>query len=497
LTPAFFTTIWRETLFSQDQIKLLDSSFQRGLILGEPTAERLEKIEMASRNRLANLSILGLPLDFDGIKNFLEQSGDTLSVDEYMAWLDSCLETNLFLKIIGADDNMSLWRLHDVVSDYFIKNAQTEDLKRYHRNADGFILERISSLAMSMNIILPDGDARRDAILGANNFLYQISHLPQHQEFHQSILNLAINWFDHLFWLGEYKEAADILNSICFALARRGQRKMAENMLAAIASKTKGLTSVVAQMNLATLLREELQLSLAIRLYWQLIPKLSKLKAFIQLAQILSEMAAIYRQMGNLRRSAMILELSVILNRWLKNWKSLAIARSQLSSTYRYLKYYSLALRNSKKAVNYFRKTNDLLNLGRSLLTQGNIHYNKSKSDSALLCFNESLEIGKRIEDHQTEIGSTSGKARVFLSLKKYDEAQTLLEQAISLRERYNDHYIGIEYQNMGALHEQKGDYAMALGWYQKALVQFEKYMPVEVAACRWNIAQVQAKYRG
>lgn len=208
-------------------------------------------------------------------------------------------------------------------------------------------------------------------------------------------------------------------------------------------------------------------------------------------------MAAIYRQMGNLRRSAMILELSVILNRWLKNWKSLAIARSQLSSTYRYLKYYSLALRNSKKAVNYFRKTNDLLNLGRSLLTQGNIHYNKSKSDSALLCFNESLEIGKRIEDHQTEIGSTSGKARVFLSLKKYDEAQTLLEQAISLRERYNDHYIGIEYQNMGALHEQKGDYAMALGWYQKALVQFEKYMPVEVAACRWNIAQVQAKYRG
>ncbi|NOG76985.1 MAG: hypothetical protein HND45_13935 [Chloroflexi bacterium] len=49
----------------------------------------------------------------------------------------------------------------------------------------------------------------------------------------------------------------------------------------------------------------------------------------------------------------------------------------------------------------------------------------------------------------------------------------------------------------MGALHEQKGDYAMALGWYQKALVQFEKYMPAEVAACRWNIAQVQAKYRG
>jgi len=49
----------------------------------------------------------------------------------------------------------------------------------------------------------------------------------------------------------------------------------------------------------------------------------------------------------------------------------------------------------------------------------------------------------------------------------------------------------------MGALNEQKGDFAMALGWYQKALTQFEKFMPVEVPACRRNIAVVQAKYRG
>ena len=84
-----------------------------------------------------------------------------------------------------------------------------------------------------------------------------------------------------------------------------------------------------------------------------------------------------------------------------------------------------------------------------------------------------------------------------FSYFKQFDEAQSLLYQAISLRERHNDHQIGIEYQNIGALYEQKGDFAMALGWYQKALTQLEKFQPGEASACRRNIAAVQAKYRG
>ena len=372
-------------MLDQDQNNSLELAFQRGIKLQDQTImDYLEKLEGASRDNLANLSILGLPLDFNGIKNFFGLSGIIWPGDELLSWFVSCLETNLFIKVTGTENSALLWRLQDRVSAYFTTHSKVEDLKRYHRNADRFILENLSALATGINITLPDGEARREAILGPNNFLYQVSHLPQHQEFHQSILNLAINWFDHLFWLEEYKEAADILNSICFALARRGQRKMAENMLAAVASKAKGLTSVIAQLNLATLLREEQRLLLALRLYWRTIPALLRQHAYFQLAQVLSEIAAVYRQMGNLTRAAAILELSVILNRLLKNGKSTAIAHSQLASTYRYLKKYTLALRNSEHAVAHFRKTNDLLNLGRSLLTQGNIYYNKSKSDPAL-----------------------------------------------------------------------------------------------------------------
>jgi hypothetical protein len=230
-------------LLDQDQNNSLELAFQRGIKLQDQAImDYLEKLEGSSRDNLTNLSILGLPLDFNGIKNFFELSGIIWSGDELLSWFVSCLETNLFIKAAGVDNSAVLWRLQDHVSAYFTTHSKVEDLKRYHRNADRFILENLSALATSINITLPDGDARRDAIIGPNNFLYQISHLPQHMEFHKSILNLALNWFDHLFWLEEYNEAADILNSICFALARRGQRKMAENMLAAVASKVKGLT---------------------------------------------------------------------------------------------------------------------------------------------------------------------------------------------------------------------------------------------------------------
>ena len=218
----------------------MDSAFQRGLKHhDQPVEECLEKMELSSRDNLANLATLGLTLDFSGIKYFFELGGSALSGDKLMAWLEFCLEMNLFLKAIGNDNITFLWQVRDDVNTYFRKHSKIEDLNRYHRNADTFILEQLAFFAKSINFPLPEGQARREAIIGPNNFLYQLSHLPQHQNLHQSILNIAVNWFDHLFWLEEYKEAADILNHICFALARRGQKKMAENMLAAIAGKTK------------------------------------------------------------------------------------------------------------------------------------------------------------------------------------------------------------------------------------------------------------------
>ena len=111
-------------------------------------------------------------------------------------------------------------------------------------------------------------------------------------------------------------------------------------------------------------------------------------------------------------------------------------------------------------------------------------------------CFDEAFEIGEKTVDNLTIINALSGKALVFLESKQYDEAQTLLEQVISMRERNNNHNIGVEYHNMGFLLEQKGEFAVALGWYRKALIQFEKYIPVDVPNCRRCISRAESKYK-
>lgn len=484
-------------MLDQNQKEQLVIAFQLGQSLQNiSVSERLESIDSLAKEYLANFSILKLGLDFDGIKQFYEISGAARSDSEHLEWLIICLKAALLTQLFNESEDALRWEVPDDVSRYVAVHSTPESIKHYHANADKFLLEQMVQLAGQIGFQSSDKVTPREAIIQPYGFLYQVSHLPQHQEFHHGILNFALNWFDHLVQLEEYGDAANILNHICFALARRGQRKLAENLLVLIASKTKGLTNLVARTNLANLLREENQISLALRLYWQIIPGLLSQRAFLQLAQVLTHMAAIYRQKGALVKSVMTLEFSVLLNGWLKNRKSQAIARSQLASTYRYLRMYVPALNSANLAIEYFRKTNDYLNLGRSLLTRGNINYNLSRSEPAIDCFSEALQIGQQISDPQSTIGAISGKARVLIFLKRHDEAQSLLEEAINLRERNNDHNVGIEFENMGALFEQKGNFALALGWYQKALEQFEKYMPVEANNCRKKIAILETKLR-
>jgi tetratricopeptide (TPR) repeat protein len=484
-------------LLDQQQKDKLTASLQRGQALNNISIfERLGSLDSSAKDQLANFSILGMGLDFEGTAQYFEIGGLVISATDLLTWLAQCLETNLLLQLENTDNDIIQWMAPEEVYKYFVTVSKPEDLKRYHLNADQYLLKQLIQLAAEIGFLLSPGVTPREAVIQLYGFLDQISHLPQYQKFHHSILNFALNWYGHLVQLEAYTEAASILNHICFALARRGQRTLAENQLALIANKTRGLTSLAAQVNLASLLREENKTSIALRIYWKAIPGLLRHRAFIQLAQVLTHMAAIYRQNGKLVRSALVLECSVLLDGWLKDRKSQAISRAQLASTYRYLHRYTFAMNNASRAVEYFRRSKDQLNLGRSLMTKGNIYYNLSRSDSALECFEEALQIGQQINDPQTSIGARSGKGRVFLFLRRYDDAQTMLEEAISLRERNNDHNIGIEYENMGALFEQKGNFAIALGWYQKALEQFERYMPVEINNCQRKITLLEAKYR-
>lgn len=479
------------TVLDPRQKELLNLAAQRGQSVNRRTlADSIASINPPAFGHLASYAVLGMNLVFVEIEQFFESGGFLLQGEELINWLVQCLEWDLIRIEYPDGHDEPYFSCPDGVRHYFLTHLSSDELALEHRRAISFHSEKLALLASDIGFVLRGGEKA----IEPGGFLDQISHLPQYQSLHHNILNYALNWHEHLFQLREFEDAANILNSICFALSRRGQKKLAESLLARIATQTKGLISLAAWINLATLLRQEQQHSAALRIYWRTVPGLLRLRAFIQLAQVLTEISAVYRQTGKLIPSALMLEFSVILNGRLKNGQSQAIAQSQLASTYRLLRMYQPALKVSTAAISYFRLADDRLNLGRSLLTQGNIYYNLKMIELAFTCFDEAQQVGRQIGDPQAEIGALGGKARLLMLTGFLDQAKQLLEETISRREQIRDHTVGVEYQNLGVCYEQQGNLALALGWYQKAQLEFERYLPVEAPSCRRKIAALEKK---
>ncbi len=473
----------------------LKQAAQRGS--GDPQAalaERLSPLMPEELDYLARFAILAQRTNFEGLAAFFEMCNAPFSAGELQTWLVKCLELDL-LQMDMVENSLPYFMCPAQVCQHFLTNSSPDRLSFVHRSADRFFELQLTQLAVELQVKLPGNvSERRAALLGPEGLLYDLAHLPQYQEFHQGMVNFALNWHEHLFVLRQFSEAANLLNAVCFAVARRGQRRMAEKLLERMALASSGLVSSVAWINLATLLREESQLSAALKIYYREIPKLIRLRAFLQLAVVVSEIGAIYRHQGRYLLSAVTLELGEILHGWLKNHQSRAIAQSQLASTYQYLRMYRAASRAARSAISYFRENGDLLNLGRSLLTQGNIYYRLKQAGTADDCFAEALQIGRQISDSQAICGALGGKARVLMLQQQFDEARVLLEETIALRQRGADHLVGVEYQNMGLLYELRGNLGMAAAWYRKALEQFKRYMPAEVDACQHKIDGIEKK---
>ena len=450
-----------------------------------PVTDRLVGLSYLDWDRLACYSILGVSLDLERLEIFFKSCEELLLISELPSWLVKCVKNGLVRVDDTTVDNLN-FPVEQEVYEHFLTAVAPEDSLRYHACADKFFEGQLSTIAVEMEIELPEDPlTRRKYLIGPDGFLWQISHLPQYQEFHQTIVSFAANWHEHHFQLKRFEEAADVLNSVCFALSRRGERRLAENLLARMESVSKGRYKLVAKINLATLLREEHKLDTALKLYYQVIPGLIWSRAFLQLAMTIAEIGAIYRHKGKLVRAVMILEFSVLLNGWLKNYQGAAIANSLLASTYRYLKMYKVAIETSQKAIDYFRETNDMLNLGRSLVTLGSIYNFMRRPENAMDAYDEALQIGQQIVDPQTICRSIGGKAAISMQGNQTDEAQGFLEEAIGLKERYFDYTVGIEYENLGSIYNKRGNLPLALVWYRKALEKYKKYMPVEVAACQ------------
>lgn len=455
----------------------------------------IEALTPEQRHALAQLVVITESLDVDDVRAFLELSGFDLTAAQAAELVGAGLERGVLTSL--PDHGRLFCVLEPAARDGLAHGFTPGQLREMHAHAASFYRQQFVALLNALWAeAVPAGVAEDDSDDYLRALVDALAHRPQAVELHRWVLAKAVYWQEQLFALGQQRQAAEITDAICFALARNGHRDLALDLLARNAVALDGRSRGIAVHNLATLLRENQQHEAALPLYRQAASLLLRARAYPQFAGVLSETSNVYRDRGRLTVALLLQSLASSLRSFLGDKKGKAICDNQLSILYRSLRLYPLALWKSRAAESYFRAVEDEVNLAKVLLTQGNLYSWMRQPRAALPRFEESLSISRRIGDRPIVAGATSGLGRVYIQLRDFARAQVLLEEAIALRRQHGDHAIGIEYENMGRLYEARGELALANNWYHTALPYLEKYLPVHVPGCLRSIERTQHRRR-
>lgn len=481
------------------QIKFL--SQKATLKRGMPVNERIGTFSLEQKDYLSYLAVLNEYLSKEDIIAFLEICGFSLDDEIYTEFIEIGLSEYIVVPEMFEDEPISFFTVENKTKKYIWQSLTEEEKMQRHEFADGFYRKIFFTVFRAVHeneeTLLQDvytDDDLTNLVISPGGFIDFGAHYPQAADFHNWSILRAYYWQEHLFSLGKFDEASNITNSICFALARKGHKRIAKEMLTRNVVMMSGINKTVALVNLATLLREDQEHKAALHIYRRTLFPLIKRRAFPQIAAVFSEMSNIHRDYGHLARAIMFQHASSLMRSVINDYKGKAICNNQLSILYRSLRLRKIALRYSRSAEAYWRVTDDEVNLAKTLLTQGNILNHMRQPTKALVCFDESLEINNRIESYSEAASSLSGKARAYMMLQNFTGAKIYLDEAISLRQRFDIRRIGIEYENMGGLYEGQGNLSLAVGWYKKALPYFEQYQPVHAPNCKRKIRSLESR---
>lgn len=462
----------------------------------EPAAfqERLADLSEADLVRLEAYYIIDAGYNFLGLKTLFEISDFPFQTDQELEnWICKCVELGL-LDVQVRDETIHYTQLAPL-QEHFLKVVPKETIVKHLKLGDKLQVHLLSDIAKEFEIELPEDEADlRETLIHPDGLLSALIHYPQLGVVSNVALNIGLNWQKILFSLGEFKEAADIINAIFSTLARTGEGELSKALLFQVITKTTGLTQHAASANLGALLKEERELDLSLKICKQAARGLFKHKAYTQWIKTLSEIATIYNMQNRRISAVFLLEFCVLMNRLRKQPKQNTIPLSKLASVYRQMSLPRLAIKKSKKACDLFREQLDFVNLAKTLLTHGNSLRMINSLELAEKAYKEALDISLQISDPNTSASVLSGLAMVKLRKFKPEEAKPLLDEAISIRERFASPLISVEYENLGQYYEYEKNYQMALAWYNKALKSAKEYMPENVAICEKDIRRAEQK---
>ena len=129
------------------------------------------------------------------------------------------------------------------------------------------------------------------------------------------------------------------------------------------------------------------------------------------------------------------------------------------------------------KGIHILRKTNDSVLLATALLNAGDEYFNAKKYDSALVYFEESGLIFKKVNYLIGTAYNLGNVGMVYAEQGKDVLAETNINEAISILEELQDYYpISVYLTYMSDIYLKKEDWQTALGYAQRSLDLAKKY---------------------
>ena len=484
----------------------------------------LSQLSPAERQALTRLSIFRTRLDDEA---FRYAGVDAATVHR---WLDLSLlqrervhvpdlpqEMQALLDLMPEAERRKLlsgesYSVHPVVREYLLGQVEPEARRELHtwaaahygrpfveiarkfaaQSSESWTDEEIEALASDYDGVVRQMVARTDDLTQAH-----------------AAMARALEWQHHLFAAGAYKAAVEIVIAVVDVLDRWSERDRAKALLHDSIATLEGFNKVVAQGNLATLLKNEGKLDEALATYQEVYRTYEALGTKQQMAAVLNQISLVCHAQGKYGQAIEYQERSLKLKKERGDEKGQAISLHHLSIFYYIKGDYTTALACSEEAERIARKVENEALTAATLHQRGlilNDLADAAQTDEERMthlrttfeCLQQSLAISRRIGNEDGAASTLGELGKLLMDAEQMREAIAAFTEALDIFTRMgNPEKTGITLEMLGSVHERQRHYAAALEKYQQALALFQQYAPREVERCKTNIAQVQAKLRG
>lgn len=142
-----------------------------------------------------------------------------------------------------------------------------------------------------------------------------------------------------------------------------------------------------------------------------------------------------------------------------------------LTNVFYYLKNYSTALENCRKAFEIYNKTKNLYGKANSFNLIGNIYHKEKKYDEALRNYNLSLKICEELNISRMTPLLYCNIGNIYFERKNYTEAKQFYEKSLQmLIENNNTNSIVAIYPNLSQIYLESNDYKKAIEYAKKGV---------------------------